>query len=80
MLTKNFTGPAVLRIAIGGVLVALAVDEWRENAQFREQAERARASVLAEVGANLSELEATEASVEEFRAALSTAGSCCVTA
>jgi hypothetical protein len=40
------------------VLVALAVDEWNEDRELREQASRARASVIAELEGNLAELEA----------------------
>ncbi len=39
------------------VLLALAVDEWRENRSNLELAQRAEASIMAEVGSNRSRLE-----------------------
>ncbi|HEX2094784.1 MAG TPA: hypothetical protein VHG28_20435 [Longimicrobiaceae bacterium] len=41
------------------VLLALAVDEWRENRSRRELAERARIAILQEVRANRAELTET---------------------
>jgi hypothetical protein len=38
------------------VLLALAVDEWRENRSYRQLAERAERSILAELRANRDEL------------------------
>ena len=38
------------------VLVALAVDEWREERQYRELAERAVVAVAAEIESNRTEL------------------------
>ena len=38
------------------VLVALAVDEWSQSRELREQSERARTAVVSELEANLAEL------------------------
>lgn len=46
------------------VLVALGVDEWRDNRELDQRASAARSAVLAEVRANRSELERTEGSME----------------
>lgn len=54
-------------MVVFAVLVALAVDEWREGRQLRELADRARAAVLIEARANLGELERTRPQLVEVR-------------
>lgn len=64
-------------MVIFAVLVALAVDEWREKRQFRELAGRARTSVMAELEANQDELRSTRdglADARDFLAAVVGAG------
>jgi hypothetical protein len=46
-------------MVVFAVLVALGVEEWREQRQMADFAERVRSAVLAEVDANLEELRAT---------------------
>jgi len=52
------------------VLVALAADEWRENRELQQRADRAQAAVLAELHANRAELERTRASILSAEAGL----------
>ena len=46
-------------MVVFAVTVALAVEEWREERQLQEFADRARAGVIAEVRANIDEFERT---------------------
>lgn len=46
------------------VLVALAVDEWNEGREFREQAEIARTAVISELEGNREELEQSAPTVQ----------------
>lgn len=48
------------------VLLALAVDEWREDRSHRELAARAQATILAEVRANLEELKKDRAATAKL--------------
>ena len=50
---------AEVAMIVFAVLVALAVEEWRDERQMNDFADRARASVEAELAANLAELEDT---------------------
>jgi len=52
------------------VLVALAADEWRDNRELQQQADRAQAAVLAELRANRTELERTRPSIDSTEARL----------
>ena len=52
------------------VLVALAVDEWRQDRQVRHDAEAAKAAILAELRANDAELVRTGPSVDSLAARL----------
>jgi hypothetical protein len=57
VLTKR--GPEMVIEAffiVFAVMVALAVDEWRQSQELRAQAEQAKAAVLSELEANQSEL------------------------
>jgi hypothetical protein len=55
------------------VLVALAVDEWNEERELREQAARARVAIVSELQANQEELRAgTESSQEMLESATGT--------
>jgi hypothetical protein len=60
-------------MVIFAVLVALAVDEWREKRQFLELAERARSSVMAELTANQGELRSTRDGLAAARDTLAAA-------
>jgi len=55
------------------VLVALAVDEWRDDRENLELADRALAGLTAEIGNNLSELDGTRAANEAMLAQLGAA-------
>lgn len=61
-------------MVVFAVLVALGVEEWRDEAQLREFAARAEEAVVAEVRANLEEFRTTgpalEASMEKLAEAL----------
>ena len=46
-------------MVVFAVMVALAVDEWRDERQMQEFADRARAGVVTEVRANVDEFERT---------------------
>jgi len=58
-------------MVVFAVLVALGVEEWREERQLREFADRARGAVAAEVGANLEELRSTGAALDSTATLLS---------
>ena len=57
-------------MVVFAVLVAFAVDEWREERQLRDFADRARAAVEAEIAANVEEFEATAAALDSVQALL----------
>ncbi|MDA0313141.1 MAG: hypothetical protein O2992_13615 [Gemmatimonadetes bacterium] len=61
-------------MVVFAVLIALAVQEWSDDRQMSEFADRARAAVLAEARANLEELQTTSAGLlqrqESLRVAL----------
>ncbi len=52
------------------VVVALAADEWRENRELQQRADRAQAAVLAELRANRAELARTRPSIDSVQARL----------
>lgn len=60
-------------MVVFAVLVALAVDAWWEDRQNHELAERVRASVEAEIRANLADLESTAEDLASKRSALADA-------
>jgi hypothetical protein len=60
-------------MVIFAVLVALAVDEWREGRQYRDRAERARNSVMAELRSNQNELHSTRDGLAAARDSLAAA-------
>ena len=49
------------------VLLALAVDQWREERSLRRQAERARQAVMTEIRSNREELRAVRANNDRWR-------------
>jgi hypothetical protein len=57
-------------MVVFAVLVALGVEEWREERQMREFAGRAQSAVLAEVRANLEEFQATGPGLDSTLTAL----------
>lgn len=57
-------------MVVFAVLVALAVDEWREERQLHDFADRARTAVVAEMRANLDEFDQTAAALESTVALL----------
>lgn len=57
-------------MVVFAVLIAFAVDEWREERQLRDFADRARAAVEAEMQANVEEFEATAAALDSVQALL----------
>lgn len=52
------------------VVVALAADEWRDNRELQQRADRAQAAVIAELRANRAELERTRPSIDSVQARL----------
>ena len=52
-------------MVVFAVLVALGFEEWRDERQMQEFADRARTAVLAEVEANLEEFRTTETGLSE---------------
>ena len=52
-------------MVVFAVLVALGLQEWRDERQMQEFADRARAAVLAEIGANLEEFRNTGSGLSE---------------
>jgi hypothetical protein len=57
-------------MVVFAVLIAFAVDEWREERQLREFAGRARASVEAEMRANIEEFDATVVELDSVQTLL----------
>ena len=71
MLKTRFAELAVeAGMVVFAVLVAFAVEEWREERQLVEFADRARAAVEAEMQANVQEFEATAVALDSVRALL----------
>lgn len=59
-------------LVVFAVLIALALEEWRQEQRLRGLAERARASVVAELAANLDEMDGSRAPLLGIQEVLST--------